>query len=303
MFRAIPVLKAALLATLVLPGCATPVTINAPRPLGLRPVAPAAAGAVKVSFPGIQPVQALYKTLATRQDIAAVGIFLTSGNQTQSRRLERADLWVPMVEVRFDKVAAGAFSFTVKAYDEFGNTIGHGIEKGEVKARETTTMNMRVQLDSSGTTGDVAAIIDFIDGDATVPVEPCATDAFFAADRDGNGLLSYKEWRAVQPSNDLPMVRPLPMILPAESDVTTDESSISHSLEAPEAADANTAAALPPLRKLDPLRIEFNRLDRNGDSFLDLSEFCHVVPDIVYESPIWRSPELPGVMPAPEAGI
>jgi hypothetical protein len=310
MFRAVPVVTAALLAAIILPGCATPGSPLSPRPVVRRPV-PLQAGAVKVSFPGLQPATAVYKTMATRNDIDTVTISLQSPTGVQVRRLTRRQLMVPVVVVQFDKVPTGWFTFSVEAYDNTGRSIGQGIEKGQVKANQTTQMNMSVQLESDDATGDVAAVIDFIDGQPSVP---CGAEAFYAADANGDAQLSIREFAAQFPYCGGGQIQPpAPPIVEHPIGRVSPVVATPAPVAAPEKAN-DTAYTLQMSPVYHDAHQTFAWLDSNHNGYLSLREFlaepkpedpCGVAfsnldlnDDGVLQFPEWLNGQ-PRVMPVP----
>ncbi|MEB3327945.1 MAG: hypothetical protein VKQ33_01795 [Candidatus Sericytochromatia bacterium] len=258
-------LSLVLAAAVLLPGCASVggAGVKPPaKPFVVRPSLKA--GAVKVSFPGLKPATPLYRTLATRADIAAVGLTLIDARgHKQFRRLERAELWVPRVEVAFAQVSAGAIEFLVQAFDDEGRAIGEASQVDRVQANRTTVMKLAVKLTPAGGTGDVSAVIDFIDGD---PVPVCGAEAFHRADRNQDRFLELAEYLAGYPfaTCDEPVVGPMPEPPPVV---------VSPVVDTPVPVHTVRRLSAPFRPELPPGLAAFQALDVDQNGLLSLAEF------------------------------
>jgi hypothetical protein len=258
-------LSLALVAAALLPGCA-----RVAGPVAMPPVMKPAtkAGTVKVSFPGLKPAAAVFKTLATRADIATVEVTLTDArNRRQVQRLDRAALWLPMVEASFKAVAAGPAMFEVAAYDEQGAEIGRAATSDVVRSNQTTVMQLSVKLAPETGSGHVAALIDFIDGD---PAPVCGSDAFHRADQNGDGQLDTGEYLGGYPFAlcDVPVVKPVPMPMPVllpEATASSDGYRLA-------------CAPYPGPPELHPAMREFEARDLDRNGLLSLDEFLGIAP-------------------------
>ncbi|MEB3195972.1 MAG: hypothetical protein VKP62_02105 [Candidatus Sericytochromatia bacterium] len=272
MFQPIRLLTLALVAGTVLPACARLEGMPIVKTSSLKkPAINAQSGTVTVRFPGLQPAAKLYRTLAKRTDIESVELSLRDARgNSQQRRLERREMLVAKVDVAFKNVAVGPVEFAVTAYDGEGHAIGQGLQTERVLANKTTVVSMSVKLAPETVTGQVAALIDFVDGD---PEQPCGLDAFYQADRDGDDQLSLKEYRAAYPfsgCNDTPVFT-VPAA-PPEAHVT-----VISSTDAAVIRKLSVSKPRPTSPVFDPIAAEFHGKDQDGNGWLSQAEFLGLV--------------------------